>query len=79
MLRALLEQGCGWGFLPTHMHAEQWKNVNTLRTEVGSQGISQTMVTIWKPGNDRRALIDETLALLPGLWGKLRCEKSLLD
>jgi hypothetical protein len=26
------------------------------------------MVTIWKPGNDRRALIDETLALLPGLW-----------
>lgn len=50
------------------MHAEQWKNVSTLRTEVGSQGISQTMVTIWKPGNDRRALIDETLALLPGLW-----------
>lgn len=31
------------------MHAEQWKNVSTLRTEVGSQGISQTMVTIWKP------------------------------
>jgi hypothetical protein len=26
------------------------------------------MVTIWKPGNDRRALIDEMLALLPGLW-----------
>lgn len=68
MLRALLEQGCGWGFLPTHMHAEQWKSVNTLRTEVGNQGISQTMVTIWKPGNDRRALIDETLGLLPGLW-----------
>lgn len=68
MLRALLEQGSGWGFLPTHMHAEQWKNVNTLRTEVGSQGISQTMVTIWKPGNDRRVLIDETLGLLPGLW-----------
>ena len=28
MLRGLLEQGCGWGFLPTHLHATQWKNVN---------------------------------------------------
>lgn len=27
MLRGLLEQGCGWGFLPTHLHATQWKNV----------------------------------------------------
>lgn len=79
MLRALLEQGCGWGFLPTHMHAEQWKNVNTLRTEVGSQGISQTMVTIWKPGNDRRALIDETLTLLPESWRGVGGEKSRLD
>ena len=30
--------GLRLGFLPTHMHAEQWKNVSTLRTEVGSQG-----------------------------------------
>lgn len=68
MLRGLLEHGCGWGFLPTHIEATQWKNVQTLRTEVGSQGISQTMVTIWKPGSDKRALIDDTLALLPELW-----------
>lgn len=27
MLRGLLEQGCGWGFLPTHLQATQWKNV----------------------------------------------------
>lgn len=70
MLRGLLEQGCGWGFLPTHMNAAQWQNVRTLRTEVGSQGISQIMVTIWKPGNDRRRLTEETLALLPELWRK---------
>ncbi|KAB2514406.1 LysR family transcriptional regulator, partial [Enterobacter hormaechei] len=53
MLRGLLEQGCGWGFLPTHLQATQWKNVKRLPTEVGSQGISQTMVTIWKPGSDK--------------------------
>ena len=68
MLRGLLEQGCGWGFLPTHLHATQWKNVKRLPTEVGSQGIGQTMVTIWKPGSDKRGLINETLSLLPSLW-----------
>ncbi|ELX8342908.1 LysR family transcriptional regulator [Enterobacter hormaechei] len=68
MLRSLLEQGCGWGFLPTHLQATQWKNVKRLPTEVGSQGISQTMVTIWKPGSDKRGLINDTLSLLPALW-----------
>ena len=68
MLRGLLEQGCGWGFLPTHLQATQWKNVKRLPTEVGSQGISQTMVTIWKPGSDKRGLINDTLSLLPALW-----------
>lgn len=68
MLRGLLEQGCGWGFLPTHLHAKQWQNVKRLPTEVGSQGISQTMVTIWKPGSDKRGVINETLSLLPALW-----------
>lgn len=71
MLRGLIEQGCGWGFLPTHMNAARWKNVKTLCTEVGNQGIGQTMVTIWKPGNDRRPLIADALALLPELWRKL--------
>ncbi|HCL6947583.1 TPA: LysR family transcriptional regulator [Enterobacter cloacae] len=68
MLRGLLEQGCGWGFLPTHLHATQWKNVKRLPTEVGSQGISQTMVTIWKPGSDKRERINQTLSRLPALW-----------
>ncbi|WP_394853741.1 LysR substrate-binding domain-containing protein [Enterobacter cloacae] len=68
MLRGLLEQGCGWGFLPTHLHATQWKNVKRLPTEVGNQGISQTMVTIWKPGSDKRERINQTLSRLPALW-----------
>lgn len=68
MLRGLLENGCGWGFLPTHMHAAQWKNVKRLHTEVGSQGISQTMVTIWKPGSDKRERMNKMLSLLPDLW-----------
>jgi hypothetical protein len=29
------------------------------------------MVTIWKPGSDKRALIDETLELLPALWRRV--------
>lgn len=68
MLRGLLERGCGWGFLPTHFHAGQWQNVKRLHTEVGSQGIGQTMVTIWKPGSDKRSTIAETLSLLPDVW-----------
>ncbi|PWG71943.1 LysR family transcriptional regulator [Enterobacter mori] len=68
MLRGLLEKGCGWGFLPTHLQAARWQNVKRLYTEVGSQGIGQTMVTIWKPGSDKRGLINETLSLLPALW-----------
>ncbi|OXL38155.1 LysR family transcriptional regulator [Enterobacter mori] len=68
MLRGLLERGCGWGFLPTHFDAVRWQNVKRLRTEVGSQGISQTMVTIWKPGSDKRAVITDALALLPDVW-----------
>lgn len=68
MLRGLLEKGCGWGFLPTHLQAARWQNVKRLHTEVGSQGIGQTMVTIWKPGSDKRGLINETLSLLPVLW-----------
>ena len=68
MVRSLLEEGVGWGLLPTHFQAERWRDVQPLRTEVGNQGISQTMVTIWKPGNDKRAMIDETLALMPLLW-----------
>lgn len=68
MLRGLLEKGCGWGFLPTHLQAARWQNVKRLHTEVGSQGIGQTMVTIWKPGCDKRGLINETLSLLPALW-----------
>ncbi|RTN23270.1 LysR family transcriptional regulator [Enterobacter quasimori] len=68
MLRGLLEKGGGWGFLPTHLQAARWQNVKRLHTEVGSQGIGQTMVTIWKPGSDKRGLINETLSLLPSLW-----------
>ena len=68
MLRGLLEKGCGCGFLPTHLQAARWQNVKRLHTEVGSQGIGQTMVTIWKPGSDKRGLINETLSLLPSLW-----------
>lgn len=68
MLRSLIEAGCGWGFLPTHFQASRWLRVSAIPTVVGNEGISQTMVTIWRPGSDKRPLIDDTLSRLPALW-----------
>lgn len=68
MLRSLMEAGCGWGFLPTHFEAARWKNISTIPTVVGNEGISQTMVTLWRPGSEKRMLIDDTLARLSALW-----------
>ena len=68
MLRGLIEAGCGWGFLPTHFEAARWRNVAAIPTVVGNEGISQTMVTIWRPGSEKRMLIDDTLAQLSALW-----------
>ncbi|MFP5594153.1 LysR family transcriptional regulator [Kluyvera sp. 142486] len=68
MLRSLMEAGCGWGFLPTHFEAARWKHVSVIPTVVGNEGISQTMVTIWRPGSEKRMLIDDTLTRLSALW-----------
>ena len=68
MLRSLIEAGCGWGFLPTHFQASRWENVSVVPTVVGNEGISQTMVTLWRPGSEKRALIDDTLLRLSSLW-----------
>lgn len=68
MVRSLIEAGCGWGFLPTHFHASQWAGVSVVPTVVVNEGISQTMVVIWRPGSDKRPIIEEALAHLPTLW-----------
>lgn len=68
MLRSLIEAGCGWGFLPTHFEAARWKNISAIPTVVGNEGISQTMVTLWRPGSEKRMLIEETLVRLTALW-----------
>ena len=67
-MRSLIEAGCGWGFLPTHFQASRWENVSAIPTVVGNEGISQTMVTLWRPGSEKRALIDDTLLRLSSLW-----------
>ena len=64
MLRGLLEQGCGWGFCrPIFMRHSGKKGCPPKWA-----GISQTMVTIWKPGSDKRERINQTLSRLPALW-----------
>nr|WP_205246714.1 LysR family transcriptional regulator [Enterobacter sp. Cy-643] len=76
MLRSLMEAGCGWGFLPTHFEAVRWKNVMAIPTVVGNEGISQTMVTIWRPGSEKRMLIDDSLTWLSALWRKVSTHKE---
>nr|WP_205247137.1 LysR family transcriptional regulator [Enterobacter sp. Ap-1006] len=76
MLRSLMEAGCGWGFLPTHFEAVRWKNVMAIPTVVGNEGISQTMVTIWRPGSEKRMLIDDSLTWLSALWREVSTHKE---
>ncbi|WP_213714144.1 LysR family transcriptional regulator [Cedecea lapagei] len=76
MLRSLMEAGCGWGFLPTHFEAVRWKNVIAIPTVVGNEGISQTMVTIWRPGSEKRMLIDDSLTWLSALWREVSTHKE---
>lgn len=68
MLRRMMEQGQGWGFLPRHFHAENWQNVQALETEVGHQGLSLTLVTLWAPGARKNLLIDDAILRLQMLW-----------
>jgi hypothetical protein len=42
--------------------------VSVVPTVVGNEGISQTMVTLWRPGSEKRVLIDDTLLRLSSLW-----------
>lgn len=72
MLRALIESGCGWGFLPTHFQAARWQTVSTIPVAVGNEGISQTMVALWRPGHDKRPMIEDVLSQLPALWQSAR-------
>ncbi len=65
MLRGLLEQGCGWGFCRPIFTQRSGKKGCPPKW---AAGISQTMVTIWKPGSDKRGLINDTLSQLPALW-----------
>ncbi len=67
-LRAMLESGQGWGFLPTHFRASDWRQVVTLDSEVGHQGLSLTMVAIWLPGAAKQPVLQSLISQLPALW-----------
>ncbi|RJT43348.1 LysR family transcriptional regulator [Rahnella woolbedingensis] len=67
-LRCLLENGQGWGFLPTHYQASAWKDVQAIETEVGNQGLNITMVAIWQPGQTKQPVTGNLISTLPELW-----------
>ncbi|MGK3123944.1 LysR family transcriptional regulator [Candidatus Pantoea formicae] len=68
MLQSLMEQGQGWGFLPTHFQAEKWDQVQALSTEVGHQGLHLTLVTLWAPGAKKHEWISDTIIKMQTLW-----------
>jgi len=67
-LRCLLENAQGWGFLPTHFQASDWKNVRAIESEVGNQGLNITMVAIWQPGAAKQQITGGLIKELPALW-----------
>ncbi|WP_321798352.1 LysR family transcriptional regulator [Caballeronia sp. J97] len=67
-VRHLLRKAHGWGFLPTHFDADRWPGVQAIDTEVGRNGLTHTMVAVWRPGAGSRATIADTLDVLAGLW-----------
>lgn len=75
-LRYLLENAQGWGFLPKHFLAAQWKNVQVLDSEVGNQGLNITLVAIWQPGAAKQRVTGELIAELPMLWRKVMNKSS---
>jgi DNA-binding transcriptional LysR family regulator len=71
ILQSLLESGAGWGFLPTHFQAQQWRDVKLLRTEVGNQGLNITLVTLWSPGGNKYSVAEEFISRLPDIWSSI--------
>jgi len=68
MLKSLMEQGQGWGFLPTHFQPQKWHQVEVLPTEVGHQGLNITLVALWAPGGRKHPLIHHLSGRLQQLW-----------
>ncbi|MDI9222838.1 LysR family transcriptional regulator [Pantoea sp. EA-12] len=68
MLQNMMEQGEGWGFLPTHFQAHTWRQVQVLNTEVGHQGLNITLVSLWAPGATKHAFLRHTLVNLQQVW-----------
>ncbi len=68
MLQSLMEQGQGWGFLPTHFQAQKWHQVQVLPTEVGHQGLNITLVALWAPGARRHQVVNDVVVKLQRLW-----------
>ncbi len=79
MLRSMLENGQGWGFLPVHFGAEHWHDTTRLNSEVGHQGLNLTMVALWPPGAARQPLLQQLLQRLPQLWRESATEVSAAD
>ncbi|WP_109479964.1 LysR family transcriptional regulator [Paraburkholderia sp. C35] len=67
-LAHMLRNAQGWGFLPTHLHAERWPGVQIIDTEMGSDGLSHAIVAVWKPGTASQTAITDTLEVIDTLW-----------
>ncbi|KMW45008.1 LysR family transcriptional regulator [Ralstonia insidiosa] len=64
MVGHMLDRSHGWAFLPTHLRMDQWPNVRMIVAEIGTDGLSQTLVALWKPGRDREPAVRDVLDAL---------------
>lgn len=68
LLRDLLCAGLGWAFLPTHFQAESWPGISRIPTDLGDDGLTHPIVTLWKPENNARPAVLDALGLIADAW-----------
>lgn len=68
MLKTFLSAGYGWGFLPTHLHAEQWPDVERIEAEFGDAGLSHPLVALWDPAQKNQPTVLHVLSLMSQLF-----------
>ncbi|NOI65235.1 LysR family transcriptional regulator [Vibrio sp. 99-8-1] len=52
LLRSALENKMGWAFLPKHILAEQWNDIEEFQCSLGKEGFVTPILARWRPGEE---------------------------
>lgn len=64
LVQSLLSAGACWALLPQHFRADRWPGIEKVDTELGSAGLTHTLVALWLPGSPAQPAIDVLLQLI---------------